>query len=316
MLVLVVVFSLVSSNLFLLRSVISSLHFFNPLTMIFEFNLNGVCPFSYLFRGAVTPLMLVPLGFVGILYAKTMGKFRPAARDLKRSESKSRSPIYTHFREALKGVETIRVFPGSRSLWQSKHQHLTDDNLSVFYSIKALDRWLSVRLETLGNIVVFAAAVTSIFLSRAGFLKSGKAGWGITQSLSITGLLSWAVRTITESESSFMSVQRCAELTDLDSTTSKDLDQAGMPKEYDGAEALTTLYPEGRPHSSVPLAPPGTELVKSGWPWKGSVAFDNVSMRYSPSAPLVLKNVTAHVPSGTTLGIVGRTGACVCVCVF
>jgi len=141
--------------------------------------------------------MLAPLGLVGILYAKTMGKFRPAARDLKRSESKSRSPIYTHFREALKGVETIRVFPGSRSLWQTKHQHLTDDNLSVFYSIKALDRWLSVRLETLGNIVVFAAAVTCVFLSRAGALKSGKAGWGITQSLSITGLLVRALIGIT-----------------------------------------------------------------------------------------------------------------------
>jgi ABC-type multidrug transport system fused ATPase/permease subunit len=261
--------------------------------------------------------MLVPLGFVGILYAKTMGKFRPAARDLKRSESKSRSPIYTHFREALKGVETIRVFPGSRSRWQSKHQHLTDDNLSVFYSIKALDRWLSVRLESLGNIVVFAAAVTSIFLSRAGYLKSGKAGWGITQSLSITGLLSWAVRTITESESSFMSVQRCAELTNLDSTTAQGLDHdpeegksSVMPTEYDGAEALTILYPKGRSHLSVPLAPPGTELVKSGWPWKGSVKFNDVSMRYNPSAPLVLKNVTASVPAGTTLGIVGRTGMC------
>jgi ABC-type multidrug transport system fused ATPase/permease subunit len=141
--------------------------------------------------------MLVPLGLVGIMYGKTMGKFRPAARDLKRSESKSRSPIYTHFREALKGVTTIRSIPGSRNRWEMKHQRLTDDNLSVFYSIKALDRWLSVRLETLGNIVVFAAAVTSIILSRAGVLKAGKAGWALTQSLSITGLLvrflSWMV---------------------------------------------------------------------------------------------------------------------------
>jgi ABC-type multidrug transport system fused ATPase/permease subunit len=131
------------------------------------------------------------------MYGKTMGKFRPAARDLKRSESKSRSPIYTHFREALKGVTTIRSIPGSRNRWEMKHQRLTDDNLSVFYSIKALDRWLSVRLETLGNIVVFAAAVTSIILSRAGVLKAGKAGWALTQSLSITGLLvrflSWMV---------------------------------------------------------------------------------------------------------------------------
>ena len=82
-----------------------------------------------------------------------------------------------------------------------------------------------------------------------------------------------------------------------------------MPKECDGAEALKTLYSDDRSHLSVPLAPPGIELMKSGWPWKGSVEFNNVSMRYTSFAPLVLKNVTASVPHGTTLGIVGRTGA-------
>lgn len=80
--------------------------------------------------------MVVPLGLVAILYIKTMGRFRPAARDLKRCESKSRSPIYTHFREAMRGVETIRSIPRGRSLWTSKHRALTDDNLSVYYSVK------------------------------------------------------------------------------------------------------------------------------------------------------------------------------------
>ena len=80
--------------------------------------------------------MLLPLGLVGIFYLKTMGRFRPAARDLKRCESKSRSPIYTHFKECLRGVETIRTIPRGRNLWASKHQALTDDNLSVYYSVK------------------------------------------------------------------------------------------------------------------------------------------------------------------------------------
>ena len=52
--------------------------------------------------GVVTPLMVVPLGLVGMVYVRVMGRFRRAARDLKRCESKSRSPIYTHFREALR----------------------------------------------------------------------------------------------------------------------------------------------------------------------------------------------------------------------
>ena len=139
--------------------------------------------------GVVSPLLAIPILTVGMFYVKAMGRFRPAARDLKRCESKSRSPIYTHFREALRGAETIRSIPSGRSTWSSKHRSLTDDNISVFYSVKALDRWLSVRLESLGNIVVLTAAVGSVFLTRAGKLKSGAAGWGLTQALSITGLL-------------------------------------------------------------------------------------------------------------------------------
>lgn len=51
--------------------------------------------------GIVTPAMLVPLTVVGMLYVKTMSIFRPAARDMKRAETKTRSPIYTHFGKFL-----------------------------------------------------------------------------------------------------------------------------------------------------------------------------------------------------------------------
>lgn len=47
--------------------------------------------------GVVTPAMLVPLALVGVFYVRTMSLFRPAARDMKRAETKTRSPIYTHF---------------------------------------------------------------------------------------------------------------------------------------------------------------------------------------------------------------------------
>lgn len=148
-----------------------------------------ICFSALALTGVMTPLMAIPLLLVGSLYSRTTGRFRPAARELKRCESKSRSPIYTHFREALKGSETIRVIPSGREFWSGKHRILEDKNISVYYSVKALDRWLSVRLESLGNVVVVAAAVASIFLTRYGKLQSGSAGWGLTQALSITGLL-------------------------------------------------------------------------------------------------------------------------------
>ena len=148
--------------------------------------------------GLMTPGMVFPLLFISAFYTKIMSKFRPTARDLKRFESKSRSPIYTQFGEALKGAETIRSFPNSSQLWSRELRSLVDRNLNVIYTVKSLDRWLSIRLESLGNVVVLTAAFASVFLTRTGRLKSGSAGWGLTQSLAITGLLTWAVRCLSK----------------------------------------------------------------------------------------------------------------------
>lgn len=272
--------------------------------------------------GVITPGMLVPIGLIGVLYAKTMSRFRPAARDLKRSESKSRSPIYTHFGEALRGSEVIRSIPLAGKTWSSQHQELADQNLSVFYSVKALDRWLSIRLETLGNAIVLFAAVVSVFLTRSGKLKAGSAGWGITQSLYITGLLTWAVRTLTDLETHMMSVVRIKELTDLESDEVRGtFSQSGrltsnrlgmIPKEFSGSgDALAVLCAEGTYASlNMTMAPLfDNSLVESGWPWKGDIVFKEVSMRYNVISPLVLKNVTISIPRGSSLGVVGRTGS-------
>ena len=265
--------------------------------------------------GIITPAMVLPLGVVGVLYVKMMGLFRPAARDMKRAETKTRSPIYTHFGEAIRGAETIRSIRGSRQTWLARHLQLQDRNLGVFSTVKALDRWLSTRLETLGNTVVFAAAVASVFLTRAGRLLSGSAGWGLTQALAITGLLTWAVRCLTDLESNMMSVMRVKELTDLDSdvvvldkSKEKSPSKASkMPKELSKpGEALQPLLPDVK----ASLAPCRSRaLIKSGWPWRGTIQFNNVSMRYSPTTPLVLKGVNLTVAAGTTLGVVGRTGS-------
>jgi len=260
--------------------------------------------------GAVTPKMIVPVIAVSVFYKSIMSKFRPAARDLKRCESKTRSPIYTHFGETLRGAETIRSFPGSSSLWSSNLRYLVDNNLSVFYSVKGLDRWLSVRLESLGNIVVLLAAMASIILTRNGQLNSGFAGWGLTQTLGITGLLTWAVRVLTDLETQMMSVMRVTELTDIDASTSSEGSfPTEIPQEHEtpGA-ALTALFRSNE--AILPTAPvKDMSLIQSGWPWKGDISFRNVSMRYNSKSPLALNNVTLNVSAGSTLGVVGRTGS-------
>jgi ABC-type multidrug transport system fused ATPase/permease subunit len=128
--------------------------------------------------------------------------------------------------------------------------------------------------------------------------------------LAITGLMAWAVRNLTMLESHMMSFMRVRELTDLDSNDADMSRAAMMPKELKGVgEALKLSFPSSKtlPMATAPITDAG--LKASGWPWKGGVLFRNISMRYSPSSPLVLKNVTISVPPGSTLGVVGRTGS-------
>ena len=259
--------------------------------------------------GTITPAMLVPLAFAGSLYARTMRRFRPAARDMKRADIKTRSPLFTHFGEALRGTETIRSIPGAPKSWSNQHRSLSDLNLSTVLTIKNLDRWLSCNLEALGNSMVFSTAIASVILSRAGKINPGFAGWGLTQALSITGLMAWAIRNLTMLESHMMSVMRIKEMTDIDSDE-VDTGKYHMERELnESGEALKATFPKNA-EIKVPLAPSDeSALIKSGWPWKGGVSLKNVSMRYNPSSPLVLKDVTLDIPPGNTLGVVGRTGS-------
>lgn len=268
--------------------------------------------------GAITPAMMVPLAFAGSQYVRIMRKFRPAARDMKRSEQRTRSPIFTNFGEALRGTEVIRSIPGAKRTWSAKHRTLADANLSAFATVKALDRWLSISLEAIGNSMVLITGVASVFLTRAGKLQSGAAGWGLTQSLAITGLMAWAVRNLTMLESHMMSVMRVTELTDIaaeeadkrgDGSKTEHERHSHMPKEMEKAgEPLKADFPQSL--ESVSVAPlDDRALVADGWPWQGGVSFNNVSMRYNPASPLVLKGVTVSVPPGSTLGVVGRTGS-------
>ena len=50
-------------------------------------------------------------------------------------------------------------------------------------------------------------------------------------------------------------------------------------------------------------------LAKSGWPQKGAVVLDGVTVRYAPNRPAALKRVSLSVSGGSSLGIVGPSGS-------
>ncbi|XP_052486869.1 ABC transporter C family member 13 isoform X2 [Gossypium raimondii] len=53
----------------------------------------------------------------------------------------------------------------------------------------------------------------------------------------------------------------------------------------------------------------GFQYLNSSWPFQGVVEFQNVTMKYIPSLPAALNDITFTIAGGTQVGIVGRTGA-------
>ena len=64
-------------------------------------------------------------------------------------------------------------------------------------AVAQANRWLSLRLELMGESVVFLTAVMASVLLQA---NAGLAGLAITSSLNMCGFLNWMVRSVSEME--------------------------------------------------------------------------------------------------------------------
>lgn len=224
----------------------------------------------------VTPwfaLAILPLGFV---YLKIMEYYRNISRELKRLESISRGPVYSHFSETLGGLTTIRAYSETER-FVSLNMDKVDRNLNSYYAMKASERWLSVRLELLGSTIVLCAALLTVLDVATGGIDAGRAGFSITFALSITGVLNWTVRMRAELENQMNSVERVLYY-------SEEIAQEAASHREDTAPA-----PE--------------------WPARGGLEVQDLKMRYRKNTPLVIKGMSFSVGGGEKIGVVGRTGS-------
>lgn len=198
------------------------------------------------------------------------------SRELKRLDSVSRSPIYAHFQESLGGVTTIRAYR-QQQRFELENEWRVDANLRAYYPSISANRWLAVRLEFIGAVVILAAAGLAIIsVTNHTGLKAGWVGLAMSYALQITTSLNWIVRQTVEVETNIVSVERV-------------LEYARLPSEA----------PEIIPGKRPPVA----------WPAKGEVDFKNYSTRYREGLDLVLKNISLDIKSHEKIGVVGRTGA-------
>lgn len=214
-------------------------------------------------------IALVPLFFL-FLFATSF--YRSSAREMKRFESVLRSSVFAKFGEGLSGVATIRAY-GLKDRFINDLRTSIDEMNAAYYLTFSNQRWLSVRLDFIGNALVFT---TGILVVTSRFSVSPSIG-GLVLSyiLAIVQMIQFTVRQLAEVENGMNAVERLR---------------------YYG----TQLEEE---------APLHTIEVRPSWPEKGEIVFDDVEMRYREGLPLVLKGLNMHVRGGERIGIVGRTGA-------
>jgi ABC-type multidrug transport system fused ATPase/permease subunit len=112
--------------------------------------------------------------------------------------------------------------------------------------------------------------------SHWGYISAGTAGLVTLYAIDFWRHLNWGVRVFSDLESRMTSVERLQFYSEL-------------PPEKNVVEQLA--------------------LTSEFWPENGELEFKNVSLRYAPHLPLILKNVSFKIPSGCRVGLVGRTGS-------
>ncbi|TRY74646.1 hypothetical protein TCAL_01629 [Tigriopus californicus] len=220
-----------------------------------------------------TPMFLLPITVVLGAYYIVQRIYVATSRDLKRLESVSRSPIYSHFGETVSGVQTIRAY-NLQEHFIRESENRVDYNQRAGYPSIVANRWLAVRLEVVGNIIIFCSALFAV-LGRES-LSPGLVGLSVSYALSVTQTLNWFVRMTSEVETNIVAAERLKEYAD-------------SPTE--AAWTNTAHTPE------------------ESWPNSGSIQFEDYCTRYREGLPLVLKDLSFSVKGGERVGIVGRTGA-------
>ena len=129
----------------------------------------------------VSPWFTVALPPIMFVYLTVQRYYIPAARELQRIESISRSPIYSGLGEAVNGVETIRAFR-QEAHFINIADRLIELNADAFVTQKLATGWLGTRLRFLGTAIVASAA----FLVIQGQVSAGIAGLCLVYALDVT----------------------------------------------------------------------------------------------------------------------------------
>ncbi|XP_037922724.1 probable multidrug resistance-associated protein lethal(2)03659 isoform X3 [Hermetia illucens] len=218
----------------------------------------------------VNPVLLLALSGAIVLFYLLIRIYLQPSQDLKRLDGIAKSPVFSHLSSSLSGISTIRS-RGLQDTLMKEFDILQDVHSAVWHLTLSVNTALGLWFDLVS--CSFLAAVSFSFILIHENTNSGNVGLAISQCMILTGMVQYGIRQAAETMQQMTSVERILQYTDLPS------------------------------ESSSPQKP-----VK-GWPSRGKVVFNKMTLRYDPEGSPVLKGLDFTIQPGWKVGIVGRTGA-------
>ncbi|KAL3856343.1 hypothetical protein ACJMK2_011112 [Sinanodonta woodiana] len=221
-----------------------------------------------------TPYFILAAIPLIILYYCLQVFFRASSRELQRLDSVTKSPIYSQFSETLNGLVTIRAYR-AQTRFQNETLARIDSNVAPFLFNQTANRWLGIRLDYMGAVLVGIASIASLMSGVKGNTNPAFIGLCIAYALMVSNYLNWIVRNIAELEMLMNSTERVDEYTKL----------------------------QREPQSS------SNDNPDKDWPSQGEIHFKNVSLTYDTDLESVVMGVSFTIQPGEKIGVCGRTGS-------
>ncbi|KAI9026424.1 multi drug resistance-associated protein MRP [Phycomyces nitens] len=221
-----------------------------------------------------TPFFLVLVIPLSLIFVNVQSTYRPISQRLNILCEKYKSDLTSRFKEMHSGIETICGFNQQRR-FLVQNEELLDDYQNVYHLAFSCKRWMSVRIEVLGSVAIFGAAILAVIgvlYGTSSYRDPGLVGLGLLYALSATPLLQKMAISLSDVETHLISVSHVQECIEQ------------VPEKY---EAVRRVHPM--------------------WPIEGSIEFCNYSANYQEGICYDMHDLSFKVEAGSHIGVIDRS---------